>query len=679
RDVAIDGDLKTSWHWHAVRDGAQVWAPGLQVSAEKVRIGNPEWAKKRAFAQLEGIELDLRLLPLLGHAVVIPRVRLVKPSLDFERRKDDSNTWTFASSGQSGAWNAEVGEIEFDAGDIAIADAQRDLDVHVEIEPLDVPIPFGQRVEGDDPTTRRGVIQRVGKTAARRLHEAAESRARKRTVENSPPPYRFGWTAKGTMRGAKIDGNGRFGGVLALSDSNRPFPVRADIEVGNTEIALTGTITDPTSPDAIDMRLWISGSNLADLYPIAGLSLPQTPSYASVGRLSGHFHPHSTSLKYEDFTARVGGSDLAGTLTYKSGDPRATLTGEVDSTLLQVEDLGTLVGVNGADGNKAGDTSRPRSGRVLPSSPFDVQRWNAMDADVHFTGKQVVRVIELPIHDVDTQIVMKDGKLMLDPLRFGMAGGTVKASLHIDANTKPVEGTVALDAQRLLLRKLFAHTDGLSTSEGEVSATTRLAGSGNSIASILGTSNGSLKILMTDGQVSEELMEKAGLNVGNLVLTKLTGDRRIAIDCAVADFTAKDGSMTSDVFVFDTENARIDIDGHIRLSDESVDLTAHPQTKGIRLLSLRSPLHIEGSFRHVEVSVDKKQLLLRGGAAIGLGLVAPPAALLALTALGGDTPKSCAGLIEQVKQSGGKTPDSKKAAPSPIDRSTNAKRKPSRD
>ena len=61
------------------------------------------------------------------------------------------------------------------------------------------------------------------------------------------------------------------------------------------------------------MRLWISGPNLADLYAIAGVALPQTPPYATVGRLSGHFHPTRSMLKYEDFTARVGGSDLAGT------------------------------------------------------------------------------------------------------------------------------------------------------------------------------------------------------------------------------------------------------------------------------------------------------------------------------------------------------------------------------
>ena len=467
-----------------------------------------------------------------------------------------------------------------------------------------------------------------------------------------PPPYLFGWKAEGTMRGAPVKGMGRFGGVLAIKDPKRPFPVRADMQVGATQISVTGTIVDPTSPDAIDMRLWISGPDLAQLYPIAGLSLPSTPPYASVGRLAGRFKPDSSLLRYEDFTARVGGSDLNGTLTYTSGEPRPSLTGNVDSTLLQFKDLGALIGADSAESRAArGDTSAQPDDKLLPREPFNAERWNAMDADVHFTGKRVVREDVLPIQDVDTQIVMKAGVLSLDPLRFGMAGGNVKAGLHIDSNTKPPKGSVAIAATRLQLRQLFRKTDGLKTSLGEVNGTIKLAGSGNSIGGLLGSSDGSMQMLMTDGMVSETLMEEAGLNVANIVLAKLAGDKQIHIDCAAADFTAKNGTFASNLFVFDTENALIDINGRINLADETLDLTLHPQTKGLRIFSLRSPLHVEGTFKKPNVSVDKKSLLVRGGGAIGLAVVAAPlAALLPLIAPSGDEDaKSCAPLVEQLK------------------------------
>ena len=662
RAITIAGDLDARWHWRAKREDGMAFSPGFDISAAGVRIANPEWAKRERFAELEAVDAELRLLPLLGHRLEIPSVRLVKPALDLEQRKDGSNTWTFEPKDDGGsAWKVDIGEIAFGSGEIWISDAQRALDLHADIAALDAPIPFGQRVEGDDPSTRREVIRRVGRAAAERLRNAAQARAERR--ENSgrarpePGPYAFSWKASGTMHGEKVTGDGRFGAVLSIRDP-KPFPVRADISVGGTDIALTGVITDPTSPDAIDMRLWITGQNLKDLYAITGIALPNTPPYATVGRLAGHFHPHRSALRYQDFTARVGGSDLAGTLTYRSeGEARPSLTGDVESTLLQFRDLGTVIGADVSGEN--GDAAAQPVDRVLPVAPFNVEHWKAMDADVHFTGKRVVRDRDLPISDVETRIRMQNAVLALDPLTFGMAGGTVKSSIRIDANASPPEGKASLEAGGLELKRLFEKVNGLSDSLGKVGGDVKLLGHGKSLAAILGTSDGALRLLLTDGRVSETLMEEAGLNIANIAIAKMKGDQQIEIHCAAAAFTVNDGVAKSDLFVFDTENALVDINGTINLGDERVDLTLHPQTKGLRVFSLRSPLHVEGSFEHLDVSVDKKTLLARGGGAIGLAIVATPlAAIVPLVAPGGEEEaKSCAPLAQELRSKGVK-PDS---------------------
>ncbi|MET0231952.1 MAG: AsmA family protein [Rhodanobacteraceae bacterium] len=663
RAIAIAGDLEVHWHWRAQRQDGMTFSPGFDVSARGVRIDNPEWAKRERFVELEAVDAELRLLPLLARRLEIPSVRLVKPAIDLEQRKDGSNTWTLApGDDEASAWKVDVGEIAFGSGEIRVSDAQRALDLHVDITALDAPIPFGQRVEGDDPSTRREVIRRVGRAAAERLRNAAQERGERREKSGrarpEPGPYAFSWKASGTMHGEKVVGDGRFGAVLSIRDP-KPFPVRADVSVGATDIALTGTITDPTSPDAVDMRLWITGPSLKDLYAIAGIALPNTPPYATVGRLAGHFRPHRTALRYQDFTARVGGSDLAGTLTYRSeGETRPSLTGDVDSTLLQFRDLGSVIGADTSTARADGDpASAQPANRVLPAAPFNVEHWKAMDADVHFTGKRVVRDRDLPINDVDTHIRMQNAVLTLDPLTFGMAGGSVKSSLRIDANTSPPEGKASLEASGLELKRLFEKVNGLSDSLGKVGGDVKLAGRGKSLAAILGTSDGALRLLMTDGRVSETLMEEAGLNIANIAISKMKGDQPISIECAAAAFTVKDGVANSDLFVFDTENALIDIGGTIDLGDERVDLMLHPQTKGLRVFSLRSPLHVEGSFEHLDVSVDKKMLLARGGGALGLAIVATPlAALIPLVAPGGEEEaKSCAPLAQDLKAKGVKT------------------------
>ncbi|TGP13502.1 hypothetical protein, partial [Mesorhizobium sp. M1D.F.Ca.ET.231.01.1.1] len=57
------------------------------------------------------------------------------------------------------------------------------------------------------------------------------------------PPYAIGWTLKGTYNKTPVSGSGKVGGVLALQDANRPFPVQADVKAGDLHVGLVGTIT----------------------------------------------------------------------------------------------------------------------------------------------------------------------------------------------------------------------------------------------------------------------------------------------------------------------------------------------------------------------------------------------------------------------------------------------------
>ena len=59
---------------------------------------------------------------------------------------------------------------------------------------------------------------------------------------------------------------------------------------------------------------------------------------------------------------------------------------------------------------------------------------------------------------------------------------------------------------------------------GEMNGDAELRGSGNSVAALLGNSNGNLKLLMNDGLVSRNLMEIVGLNVGNYIVGAIFGD-----------------------------------------------------------------------------------------------------------------------------------------------------------
>ena len=93
--------------------------------------------------------------------------------------------------------------------------------------------------------------------------------------------------------------------------------------------------------------------------------------------------------------------------------------------------------------------------------------------------------------------------------------------------------------------------------------------------------------------------------------------------------------------MIDTEQTRIDGAGSFDLDHERFDGTIAPRPKHAGILSLRTPLHLFGSFRHPDYSLDKGQLALRAGGAIALGLIAPFAALIPLIETGPGADADC--------------------------------------
>lgn len=74
---------------------------------------------------------------------------------------------------------------------------------------------------------------------------------------------------------------------------------------------------------------------------------------------------------------------------------------------------------------------------------FRTERWRVMDADVRFTGKRIVHSDKLPFNDLEAHLVLDDGTLSLEPLRFGMAGGTLESTVRLEGGRVPCKAAPA--------------------------------------------------------------------------------------------------------------------------------------------------------------------------------------------------------------------------------------------
>jgi len=104
------------------------------------------------------------------------------------------------------------------------------------------------------------------------------------------------------------------------------------------------------------------------------------------------------------------------------------------------------------------------------------------------------------------------------------------------------------------------------------------------------------------------------------------------------------------MFTLDTEDAIINISGDVNMAQEKLNLTINPRSKGLRIISLRSPLYVTGPFKDPNVGVDKGVLALKAGGAVALAVLAPVAAILPLINISGEQQTDCANLLQEVQK-----------------------------
>ncbi|AMP07771.1 AsmA family protein [Collimonas pratensis] len=607
RPFAIRGDLALTWQKsQSDLDSWRRWVPWPRLSAKDIVLDNPDWAKTGPhMAEIGQLTFSLSPLPLLAHRIVLPSLELEAPVLALERKPDGVNNWTFQSSGPS-AWQLDLQKLVLAKGTVRLLDPVSKLDIKADIDSLPV---------------------------------------------TSPEGYGIGWKVSGSFNKAAVSGDGKAGAVLSLQNSSTPYPLQANVRVGKTAIGVKGTLTKPSDLAALDLRLKLSGASMSNLYPLTGIVLPATPPFSTEGRLIGKLSSAGGDWTYDKFSGRVGSSDLSGTLEFVAQKPRPLLKGTLLSNQLRLEDLAPLIGAdsNASKANRGDGAAQP-SNKVLPVEQFDTSRWGSIDADVKFTGRKIVREKELPIQDLVADLHLKDSVLSLTPLNFGVAGGNLISNIKLDGSGKLIKADMKISARHLKIKQLFPTFESAQASLGEINGDASLSAVGNSVASLLGSSNGELKTLINQGTISKFLLEAAGLNIGNVVITKLFGDKQVKLNCLASDFAVTKGVMDARTFVMDTDDAVINVQGQINLAQESLALTVKPETKGMRIFSLRSPLHVSGTFKNPDVGVDKGILALKAGGAIALGVLAPVAAVLPLINITPAQENDCAALLARAKQ-----------------------------
>ncbi|HYG06588.1 MAG TPA: AsmA family protein [Stenotrophomonas sp.] len=572
------------------------------IRGDDITLANADWSKQRRMATIERAEIDVRFWPLLIGRVRIPEIRLDRPDLLLEAgNKEHPGNWVFDGGGGDGTLPT-LGRLRVREGQLKYVDAAGKTDIDVSVNSLPV--------QGRDTAAPIGIA------------------------------------GKGRWRGNPFTLRGNTASPLELSQTEHPFRIDLRGSAGATRAHVRGTLTNPFQFRVFDLQMALSGQDMEDLYPLLGLAIPSTPPY----QLDGRLQRQNDVWRYLDFKGRAGDSDLAGDVQVDTAPARPFMRAELVSKRLDFDDLAGFVGA--PPKTDAGETANAQqkaeaakikaSGRVLPSKPYDLSKLRSMDAEVHWRAQRI-NAPSLPLDDMDATLSLHDGLLELHPLNFGVAGGDIRSNIRMDARKPQISTRLQAQIRGVHLDKLFTDSKLAQQAEGAIGGDVELSGNGNSIAQMLGNSDGNVGVAMGRGHIGNLIMELAGLDIGEALKFLLTDDRQIPLRCAFADFGVRDGLMTSRSLAFDTTDTLIVGEGTVNLKDEKLDLLLRPRPKDRSILTFRSPLRIGGTFADPSFMPDLKALGLRGAIAVALATITPPAALLATIETGPGKDADCGG------------------------------------
>ncbi|WBY07039.1 AsmA family protein [Sphingomonas sp. 7/4-4] len=586
RDVRVAGDFQL------------YFAPfNVRFLAEGLTISNPEWAGRGNFFSARKIDSRISTWSLITGNRRINWLGLEDGHVDLQWDKEGRrNTWTFSE---------EKGE------------------------PLDLPIIRRAIVQG---TMIRYVDPRMRIAAGIRIH----------TVEALDTKFAstIRFDGNGTARGTRFTLAGELltPNATVAGGQNQ---LKLHVEGVRTSIHVAGTLPGATEIEGADLHMDARGQNLADVFAVAGIAVPDTRNY----RLRSDLTKYGDEWRFTRLTGRFGASDLAGKFTVAVREPRLLLTADLSTRVLDIVDAGPFIGYS-PQASAAGAVVTQAAGtpRILPDAPLRVEALRNFDAKVDWRVR-TVRAESLPVSNITLGLDLDDRLLKLSPLNFSMARGTVNSDITINARRDPVftEYDIRLSPTPMgtLLAGFGVEQSGTS---GTLKARVQMTGSGNSVRDSLANSNGRIAVILPKGNFWTRNVQLSELDIGVFIQKMFEKKLKepVQINCGLIGFSVRNGIAAADPILIDTEKNVMLGRGGFSFRNETLDLAFRADSKKFSLFSGQSPVGIGGYFARPRIDVISPELVGRAGAGLGLGVLASPfAAVIAFVDVGDAKAADC--------------------------------------
>lgn len=444
--------------------------------------------------------------------------------------------------------------------------------------------------------------------------------------------------AKLEYQGMPVAIAGRFGSLEALTAGGKQFPVDMKVDIG---------LKPP----------------LSSFNPLQVVGEVQRAEDGSTITISG-------------LNLTAGSTTVTGDLTVVRGQ-RTVLNGQLNSPLL---DLSPFVSAE----------EKPKAAKLFSPEKLPLEALKAVDADLQVTLGEL-RSRENLFQEVQLPIKLAAGRLSVKPFKARHAGGNISADVNLDAAAAKPKLDLNFAFTQFEVGKLPAVQRKKTLEGGPADLTIKAAGSGDSVAAIMGALNGQFLLKVGAGRIPNNA-DKPGVGVILRTFASLNPLAKTepysTLECAVVNLKIKDGIATTDNGIaLQTDKMTMVGSGAINLKTEQLDLGFRPYARegiGINLGTLAGAGRVGGTLADPKLVIDAANVL-KAGATAGAAVMTFGLSTLAQgmfdkqtadprpcdTALGKAPPKPAATPASQPAQQSAEKPK-ESSAPNPIKGTTDA-------
>ncbi len=616
------------WNWFRPLVEAQVSAqlgrpvtidrfdlrPGRQTVAiaDGVTIPNPDgFPSNTPFATISHLAVTFDVMAYIhGRNIVVPSIVVDHPVIAAEQPAGHAPNWLFPAltpkPGAPQTPSPQIGDLQINDGHAHVLDPAMKADFMMDIATSD------QLVDGE-----------------RQIHI----------------------DTKGTYAGQPITGRAVGGALLSLRDPAHPYPIDLHIANGPTQVSLVGTVENPTAFAGAKLKLRFSGPDMSMLYPLTGIPIPKTPPFD----ITGNLDYADRKIVFRQFAGKVGSSDLEGDISVDPTTARPLMTADLTSRQVDLADLGGFIGSQPGRMSTPNQTPQQKqelaraeaSPQLLPTKRIDLPELRSADIHLKYDGEKIIGR-GVPFDRIRANLDIDDGRIRLTPISLGVGRGQIEGTIDLTPlDDKQIRLRSDLGVQRVDLGRLLAAT-GVTNGSGTIGGRAVIDSTGDSVATFAGNGDGSVQLVMSGGgDLSSLLVDISGFEFGNTLLSALGIPRRDQIECFVGDWGLRHGLLSTRTMILNTSDNIVQGSGDVNLRNETVDYKLKTEAKHFSIGTLPSPIAITGPFKDPSIRPEILPLAARGGAAVALAFLFPPAALLPTIQFGvGDDPH-CAPMVKK--------------------------------